>query len=344
MNKIKLGITHGDINGIGYELIIKALSDNRMFDKFIPIVYGSAKVLAYHRKALNFQNFSLNSINDAKDINTKRGNIVNVLEGEVKVELGKSTNIAGNAAFVALEKATDDLKNGKIDVLVTAPINKNNIQSNNFKFNGHTEYLQKKFDSQDVLMLMVSDITKVGVVTTHVPLIEVPKQITTEKILKKIQLLNKTLKQDFSLQKPKIAVLGLNPHSGDNGLIGNEEKDIIIPAIEQAREKGILAFGAYSADGFFGSNLIKKFDAVLAMYHDQGLAPFKAINFGSGVNFTAGLSIVRTSPDHGTAYDITGKNVANVESFRQSIYLAIDIYRNRKANLELEKNKLQISK
>ena len=340
MDKIKVGITHGDINGISYELIIRSLSDNKMFEKFVPIVYGSSKVLAYHRKALNFLNFNLNSIKDIKDINHKRGNIINVIDGEIKVELGKSTEIAGNAAYIALEKATEDLKNGKIDVLVTAPINKNNIQSNNFKFNGHTEYLQKKFNSDQVLMLMVNDIIKVGVVTGHIPLADVPKTLTTEKILSKLQLMNKTLKQDFTLQKPKIAVLGLNPHSGDNGLIGNEEQNIIIPAIEKAREQGILAFGAYPSDGFFGSNMIKKFDAVLAMYHDQGLAPFKAINFSSGVNFTAGLPIIRTSPDHGTAYDITGKNIANINSFKQAIYLAIDIYRNRKNNIKLEKNKI----
>ncbi len=344
MDKIKVGITQGDINGVGYELIIKALSDNRMFDKFVPVVYGSAKVLAYHRKALNFLNFSLNSVKNIKEINPKRGNIINVIDGEIKVELGKSTEIAGNAAYIALEKATEDLKNGNIDILVTAPINKNNIQSKDFKFNGHTEYLQQKFESDQVLMLMVSDLVRVGVVTGHIPLSEVPKQITTEKILNKLQLMNKTLKQDFTLQKPKIAVLGLNPHSGDNGLIGNEEQEIIIPAIEKAREQGILAFGVYPSDGFFGSDMMHKFDAVLAMYHDQGLAPFKAISFGSGVNFTAGLPIVRTSPDHGTAYDITGKNIANINSFKQAIYLAIDIYRNRKANLKLEKNKLSISK
>ncbi len=340
MDKIKVGITHGDINGISYELIIRSLSDNKMFEKFVPIVYGSSKVLAYHRKTLNFLNFNLNSIKDIKDINHKRGNIINVIDGEIKVELGKSTEIAGNAAYIALEKATEDLKNGKIDVLVTAPINKNNIQSKDFKFNGHTEYLQKKFNSKQVLMLMVNDIIKVGVVTGHIPLSDVPKTLTTEKILSKLQLMNKTLKQDFTLQKPKIAVLGLNPHSGDNGLIGNEEQNIIIPAIEKAREQGILAFGAYPSDGFFGSNMIKKFDAVLAMYHDQGLAPFKAINFSSGVNFTAGLPIIRTSPDHGTAYDITGKNIANIDSFKQAIYLAIDIYRNRKNNIKLEKNKI----
>lgn len=344
MKKIKVGITHGDINGISYEIIIKALSDSRIYDKFIPIVYGSSKVLAYHRKVLNFLNFNLNSINKISEINPKRANIINVIDGEVKIDIGKSTEIAGKSSLIALERATKDLKNGDIDVLVTAPINKKNIQSKDFNFNGHTKYLQQKFESKESLMFMINEHIKIGVVTGHIALNKVAKKLTIDKILSKLTLMNKSLKQDFVISKPKIAVLGLNPHAGDDGLIGNEEKDIIIPAIEKARENGILAFGVFPTDGFFGSDMMKKYDAVLAMYHDQGLAPFKILSFGKGVNFTAGLSVVRTSPDHGTAYDIAGKNIANENSLKQAIFLALDIYKNRKMNEELEKNKLLISK
>jgi 4-hydroxythreonine-4-phosphate dehydrogenase len=340
-NKIVVGISHGDINGISYEVIIKSLMDNRIFDFCIPIVYGSAKVAAYHRKALNIANFSFNNIRSAAEANIKRANIINCLDDNVRVELGKSTNIAGESSLISLENAVNDLKNGTIDVLVTAPINKDNIQSEKFNFPGHTEYLTRESESKKSLMLMVSENLKVGVVTTHLPLSKVPEAITEEAILEKLRIMNKSLIQDFKIRKPKIAVLGLNPHAGDNGLLGSEEVEIIVPAVNKAKEEGILAIGPYPADGFFGSDNFKKFDAVLAMYHDQGLAPFKALAFNSGVNYTAGLDFIRTSPGHGTAYEITGLGKASEISFRNAIYLACDIYRNRTEFKEISKDPLQ---
>lgn len=340
-NKIKVGITHGDINGIGYEIIFKVLSDIRMFDMCTPIVYGSSKVAAYHRKTLNISNFSLNNIRSAEDAHPKRANIINCVDDNIRVELGKATTMGGEAAYSALNQAVSDLKKNKIDVLVTAPIHKKNIQSDQFGFPGHTEFLESEFGNNGSLMLLISDVLKVGVVTGHVPLNEVTNYITKEKIVSKLKILNKSLKEDFTIRKPRIAVLGLNPHAGDNGLLGKEEQDIIIPAIEEAKNKGIIALGPYAADGFFGSNNLSKFDAVLAMYHDQGLIPFKTISFSSGVNFTAGLPVVRTSPDHGTAFEIAGQGVANEESFRQAIYSAIDIFRNRDSYKVLSKNPLK---
>ena len=340
-DKIRLGITHGDINGIGYEIIFKALSDIRMFDMCTPIVYGSSKVAAYHRKTLNISNFSLNNIKTADEAHPKRANIINCVDDSVRVELGKATKMGGEAAFSALSKAVSDLKENKIDVLVTAPIHKKNIQSENFNFPGHTEYLEAEFGDGNSLMLLVSDVLKVGVVTGHIPLNEVSQSITKEKIVNKLKVLNKSLREDFTIRKPRIAVLGLNPHAGDKGLIGKEEQDIIIPAIEEAKNKGIMALGPYPADGLFGSNNLSRFDAILAMYHDQGLIPFKTISFSSGVNFTAGLPIVRTSPDHGTAFEIAGQGAADEESFRQAVYYAIDIFRNRKSNKEISKNPLK---
>jgi len=340
-NNIVVGISQGDINGISYEVIIKALMDPRVFDFCVPVVYGSAKVAAYHRKALNIVNFSFNNIRNADEASLKRANIVNCLDDNTRVELGKSTAIAGEASYISLQAAVKDLKDKKIDVLVTAPINKDNIQSENFKFPGHTEYLTSEFGADDSLMLMVSENLKIGVVTGHLPISKVPQAITTEAILKKIRIMNKSLIQDFKIRKPKIAVLALNPHAGDNGLIGREEIEIIIPAIEKAKAENILAIGPYPADGFFGSDSFKKFDAILAMYHDQGLVPFKALAFGTGINFTAGLDVIRTSPGHGTAYEIAGLNEASPDSFRNAIYLACDIYRNRTEYLELTKNPLQ---
>ena len=340
-DKIRLGITHGDINGIGYEIIFKVLSDTRLFDMCTPIIYGSSKVGAYHRKTLNISNFSLNNIKSAEEAHPKRANIINCVDDNVRVELGKATQMGGEAAYAALEKAASDLKEKKIDVLVTAPIHKKNIQSDKFKFPGHTEFLEAEFGTNGSLMLLISDVLKVGVVTGHIPLSEVSKSITKEKIVHKLKILNKSLKEDFTIRKPRIAVLGLNPHAGDDGLIGKEEQDIIIPAIEEAKNKGIMALGPYPADGLFGSDGLSKFDAILAMYHDQGLTPFKTISFSSGVNFTAGLPIVRTSPDHGTAFEIAGLGQADEESFRQAVYAAIDVYRNRNSNKELSKNPLR---
>jgi 4-hydroxythreonine-4-phosphate dehydrogenase len=340
-NKIRVGITHGDINGISYEVIIKSLADSRILEMCTPIVYGSPKVAAYHRKTLDIELFSFNHILSAKEANSKRVNIINCVDDEIRVELGKSTKQAGEAAFLALEAAVRDIKSGEIDVIVTAPINKENIQSDNFSFPGHTEYFAKEFGTKDYLMLMVSDIFKVGVVTGHIPLEKVTESITKNKILSDIRLLNKTLLEDFSVRKPRISILGLNPHAGDGGVIGSEEQNIIIPAIKQANDEGIIALGPYPADGFFGSGEFKKFDVTLAMFHDQGLIPFKSMAFESGVNFTAGLPIIRTSPGHGTAYGIAGKGTASEESFRNALYLAVDLFENRKRYKELSKDPLQ---
>ena len=342
-NMIRVGITHGDVNGIGYEVIIKTLLDSRLLEICTPIVYGSSKVMAYHRKALNIDNFSLNNIQVAKEANPKRASIINCVDDTIRVELGKASRMAGEAAYMALEKAVQDLMEHQIDVLVTAPINKYTIQQEGFEFPGHTEYLQTKFEEKESLMLMVSPNLKVGVVTGHIPLADVPGAISSELILNKLRLMSRTLSSDFNIRKPKIAVLGLNPHVGDMGLIGKEEVEIIEPAVNQAREEGILALGPYSADGLFGSSSFSHFDSVLAMYHDQGLAPFKAISSDSGVNYTAGLPVIRTSPAHGTAYEIAGQNKANPGSMRQAIYLACDAYRTRKANRELERNSMEPS-
>lgn len=340
-NPVRVGITHGDVNGIGYEVIIKTLSDIRVTDFFTPIVYGSSKVASYHRKTLSSSDFSFNIIKNAEHAKNNKPNLLNIYNEEIKIDLGECTEIAGQVAYLALEAATEDLKNGHLEALVTAPINKQNIQSKEFTFPGHTEYLAKKFGSQDPLMLMVSNDIRIGVITGHVALRDVPSIITEELILSKIRTLNQSLKQDFGITRPKIAVLGLNPHAGDKGVIGIEEQNTIIPAIKKAFDEGILAFGPYPADGFFGSSTFKEFEGILAMYHDQGLIPFKALSFKSGVNFTAGLPIVRTSPAHGTAYEIAGKNMASPDAFRESVYLAIDIVKNRKIYQEINANPLK---
>lgn len=330
MEKIKIGITQGDINGISYEVILKTLEDNRILEFCTPIIYGSPKVAAYHRKVLDL-NQNLNLVNSAADASDKHVNIINCNSDEVKVELSQCTQTAGEAAFQAIEKATADLKNGDIDAIVTAPINKKNIQSAQFTFPGHTEYFEQTFGKKgDALMLLVSDRLRVAVATGHVPVAKVSQSLSKELILNKIKILNKTLKQDFKINRPRIAVLGLNPHSGDQGVIGTEEQDFIKPAITEALENEIICVGPLPSDGFFGSDEFTKYDAILAMYHDQGLIPFKLLSMDSGVNFTAGLSIVRTSPDHGTAYDIAGKNIASENSFRQALYTAINIVKNRK--------------
>ena len=341
-SKIKVGITHGDINGIGYEIILKSLSDPRILEICTPVIYGSSKVAAYHRKALNLQSLSMNSVRSGEEAHLKRINIVNCLDDNTRVELGKSTEMSAEAALKSLEKAVADLKKGAIHALVTAPINKKEIQSEKFEYPGHTEYLAAQFESEP-LMLLVSGNLRVAVVTGHIPLKYVSGAITKERIIEKIKILNETLVIDFSIRKPRIAVLGLNPHASDNGLFGVEEREAIIPALEEVFQKEkITAFGPYSADGLFGSEHIKNFDAILAMYHDQGLTPFKTLAFNTGVNFTAGLPVVRTSPDHGTAFEIVGQNVANHESFLAALYLAIDIYENRVQYKELSKNPLQL--
>ena len=339
--KVRVGITQGDINGIGYEVIIKTFSDPRVNELCIPIVYGSPKVAAYHRKALNVENFSFNQIKDASEANSKRVNIVNCMDENVRVELGKSTEYGGMGSLQALKAAVVDIKAKKIDVLLTCPINKHNIQGQNFQFPGHTEFLASNFDCKEVLMLMISEVMKVGVVTGHVPISQVPSMITKEAILSKLRILNRSLIQDFAIRRPRIAVLGLNPHAGDQGVIGAEEQQIIIPAINEANNEGIVALGPYPADGFFGSENFVKFDAILAMYHDQGLAPFKTVNFDTGINYTAGLPVIRTSPAHGTAYELAGKGEASANSFRQALYLAVDLFKNRQMHAELTSNPLQ---
>ena len=314
--------------------------DSRITELCTPVIYGSPKVAAYHRKALDIDNFSLNSINKVEDHHFKRPNIINCIDENIRVELGKSTPEAGEAARLALEAGVKDLSEKKIHALITGPINKQNIQSNEFQFSGHTEYLQYIFKSDEVLMLMVSDLLKVGVVAGHIPVSQLSKFITEEMIYDKIKIMNHSLVRDFGIRKPKIAVLGLNPHAGDNGLLGSEENDIIIPAINKANEEKIIAKGPYPADGFFGSGNFKHFDGILAMYHDQGLTPFKTLVPEQGVNFTAGLPVIRTSPAHGTAYDLAGKNEANHESFLNAIYTAVDIFKNRIQFDEVNKNPL----
>jgi len=343
-DKITVGISIGDINGIGMEIIIKTLADNRIFDYCTPIVYGQTKVASFHRKTLSIHDFNLNVIKNAGQAIHKRPNIINCWEEDVKIDLGIDNETGGKYAFLSLEAAVNDLVGGRIDALVTAPINKHNIQNENFHFAGHTEYIQSKANANDSLMFLISEDLKVGVVTGHVPIKEIPLKITKEAILSKLTIMNQCLKDDFWIQKPKIAVLGLNPHSGDNGLIGTEELETIIPSIETANEQGIFAFGPYSADGFFANGAYLKFDGVLAMYHDQGLIPFKHIAFYNGVNFTAGLPVVRTSPDHGTGYDIAGKNLASEASFREALFTAVNIVERRRETKELTSNPLKISK
>lgn len=339
----RVGITTGDLNGIGMEVIIKTFLDNRVLSTCTPIVYGNVKASSFHRKALKINDFSFNIINNAEEASIKKPNLINCWNEEVDLELGKASGKTGRLAFLSIEAAAKDLASGKIDVIVTCPVDKKTIQNPDFNFVGHTEYFTHLSNVQESLMLLVADELRVGVVTGHVPLKDVSAALTKNLILEKLRILNQSLIRDFNISKPKIAVLGLNPHAGDNGLIGDEEKTIIEPAVQEANSRdGILAFGPYPADGFFGSSQISQFDAVLAMYHDQGLTPFKALSFDSGVNFTAGLPIVRTSPDHGTAYDIAGQGIANENSFRQSIYLACDIFANRRFYKEINSNKLLI--
>ncbi len=328
---IKVGITQGDINGIGYEIILKTLSDPRFVELCTPVVYGSAKVAAYHRKALDMEPVNFNIVTSAEQVMDGQNNLINCVDDEVKVEIGRATEQAGEAALAALECAVEDLANGDIDVLITAPINKFTMQSETFSFPGHTEYLEEKLADEDekALMILLTEELRVALVTGHMPITQVAPSITEELILEKINIFAHSLQHDFGIRKPRIAVLSLNPHAGECGLLGDEEQHIIQPAIEKANKSGILCFGPYATDGFFGTQRYKHFDGVLAMYHDQALAPFKALAMDEGVNFTAGLQYIRTSPDHGTAYDIAGKNEASANSFRQAIYTAIDVYRNR---------------
>ena len=326
-----IGITQGDINGISYEVIIKSLSDNRIMELCTPVVYGLSKVASYHKKYMELPDFSFQFTKTAEQLSTKRPNLINLYEEEVKLDLGTSTKIAGQMSERSLYAAGRDLKNKLIDAIVTAPVNMNNIQSDKFKFAGHTEFFEHYFGGKEhpAMMLLVAEGIRIGLVTNHLPMSALNGEITTEKVLQKLEILNQSLKQDFAICNPSIAVLALYPHTGDDGLFGKEELEAIQPAVNQAFHNGINAFGPFPADGFFAAGTYRKFDAVLAMYHDHGMIPFKLLG-KDGVNFTAGLPIVRTSPAHGTAYDIAGKNIADAQSMRNAIYLALDILKNRK--------------
>jgi 4-hydroxythreonine-4-phosphate dehydrogenase len=338
--KIRIGISQGDINGIGLEVILKTLMEPGISEICTPVLFSSQKTVAYYRKVLGLEEFNFNPIRGFDQMNNKKPNVFICYEEEVNIEMGKASDIGGKYALISLEKATEALLNNNIDALVTAPINKHNIQSPDFNFVGHTEYLGTKLGGEP-LMILCTDELRVALVTGHVAVKEIASKITSEKVLAKINQLNKSLLEDFGIRKPKIAVLGLNPHAGDNGVIGTEDKDIIIPAIKKATEENKMVYGPYAADGFFGSGTYKQFDGVLAMYHDQGLVPFKTLAFNNGVNFTAGLNYVRTSPDHGTGYEIAGKNIAKEDSFKKAIYAAIDICKNRKLYAKINENPLQ---
>ena len=326
--KIVVGISVGDTNGIGIEVILKTFEDKRMLDFCTPVIFGSTKMLSFHKKQLNSETYinGIMSINQAVD---GKINLLNIWREEIPINLGTPTKISGEYALKSLEAAVNHLKKNKIDVLVTAPINKQNIQSDSFDFPGHTEFLENQLEGES-LMILISEELRVGLITGHIPVSKISKNITPELIKKKVSIMNKALVEDFGIMKPKIAILGLNPHCGDNGVIGKEDDEIIRPTIAEIRESGELVFGPYAADGFFGSSTYKQFDGILAMYHDQGLAPFKALSFGNGVNYTAGLSKIRTSPDHGTAYEIAGKNAADPSSFKEALFSAIDIFKKRK--------------
>lgn len=339
--KIRVGITHGDINGVGYEVILKSFSDPTMMELCTPVVYGSPKVATYHRKAMDIPtNFSIISV--AEDAQEGKLNILNCVDDELKVELTRATPEAGKAALDALERALKDYQEGLIDVLVTAPINKHTIQSDAFHFPGHTEYIEERVgENKKALMVLLKDDFRVALVTGHIPVKDIAATITKELIMEKLSIFHRSLKRDFGINNPRIAVFSLNPHAGDNGVIGTEENEVIVPAIQEMIAKGIQCFGPYPADGFMGSGNCFHFDGILAMYHDQGLAPFKAMAMDEGVNFTAGLPIVRTSPAHGTAYDIAGQGIASENSFRQAIYMAIDVFRNRMMEKEIHAHPLR---
>ena len=340
--KIKVGISVGDTNGIGIEIILKTFEDNRMLDFCTPIIFASTKVISYHKKALNI-NVQVHGVDNIKKVIHNKLNLLNIWKELIDVELGEATKISGKCAFESLQSAANALKENEIDVLVTAPINKHNIQSDKFNFKGHTEYLENNFDGESLMILMTDDL-KIGLMTGHIPINKVAETITSELIKSKVEIIHTTLVQDFNVRKPKIAILGLNPHCGDNGVIGVEDDEIVKPTIEEIQKTGKLIYGPYAADSFFGSESYKKFDAVLAMYHDQGLAPFKTLSFGNGVNFTAGLNRIRTSPDHGTAYEIAGQGIANNNSFKEALFSAISIYKTRKEYKSLIENKLKLNK
>ena len=341
-DKIKVGISVGDVNGIGIEVILKTFKDKRMLDFCTPILFGSSKVISFYKKEVA-PNMQIQTISDVKQVVDGKVNVVNVWKDEVSITPGQSNETGGKHAFLSLQSAVNGLKSGNVDVLVTAPINKENIQSDEFNFAGHTEYLENELEGKSLMILMTNEL-KVGLVTGHIPVSEIATTITEELIKLKVEVLYNTLKQDFGIDRPKIALLGLNPHCGDNGVIGKEDEEVIKPAVQKIQDEGKLVYGPYAADGFFGSKAYKNFDAVLAMYHDQGLAPFKSLSFGNGVNFTAGLDKVRTSPDHGTGFDIAGKGQADESSFKTALFSAIEIQRNRVNYKELTQNVLKVSK
>lgn len=337
MDTIKIGITIGDINGIGLEVILKTLKENLVYKDFAPIIYGSPKVVSYHKNIINIPELQVNQIKSADQAQKGLINLISCWQDNVNITLGTASEEAGKFAMISLTEATKELKSGLIDGIVTAPVNKQVIHSNEFPFIGHTEYFAKEFNAR-TLMLMVSPNISVGLVTDHISLKNVASALSKELIIEKIKILHKSLMRDFGYDKGKIAVLGLNPHAGDKGLIGEEELSIIRPAVAECKNQGIFVFGPYSADGFFGSAQFRKFEAVLAMYHDQGLIPFKTLAFTEGVNFTAGLPVVRTSPDHGVGYDIAGKNIADATSFRHALLMAYDVVRNRREYDQDHKN------
>ena len=340
--KIVVGISIGDVNGVGIEVVLKTFEDKRMLDFCTPVLFGSSKIISSHKKILNIET-NIHEIKSIQQIKDGEVNLLTIWKEEVMLEIGSATKIGGQYAFKSLNEATKSLKKGEIDLLITAPINKETIQSEEFNFSGHTEFLERNLDGES-LMILMNDFLRIGLITGHIPISKIAESITPELIESKVKILNNSLKQDFNINKPKIAVLGLNPHSGDNGVIGQEENELIKPTITSIHESGIFVYGPYAADGFFGSEAYKQFDGVLAMYHDQGLAPFKALTFGNGVNFTAGLSHVRTSPDHGTAFDISGKGKANSDSFKEALFTGIKIFKNRNEYKELTQNVLKPKK
>lgn len=341
MEKIRIGITSGDINGIGLEVIIKSLLHEAIFHDIIPILYSNVKIASYHKNIVSADSASFYVLNPGEKPKANKINIINCWNENVTITLGKATPEGGKFAILALEKAVEDALKGELDAIVTAPINKQAMHLAGFEHLGHTDYLKEKSAVKDVLMIMASDKLKIGLLTTHIPIHKVVSSITKEGIIKKIEILEVTLRKDFGFEKPSIAVLGLNPHAGEEGLLGSEEEEIIRPAIIEAKKRGLFVAGPYPADGFFGSGQFKKFDAILAMYHDQGLIPFKTISFEKGVNYTAGLPFVRTSPDHGTAYDLAGKNEADASSMTHALFMARDAVMERLSYDDMRKNVLR---
>ena len=338
-SRVKVGISIGDINGIGIEVILKTFLDTRMLDFCTPILFASSKLISKHKKQLDL-NVPINGISDFSQVIEHKVNLFNIWKNDVEVVFGTASKTAGEYAFLSLKAAVESLNKGDIDVLVTAPINKDNIQSDDFNFQGHTEYLESEIEGESLMILMTNSL-RVGLITGHIPIKDVANTITPELIEKKVAIMHDSLMKDFQIRKPKIAILGINPHCGDNGVIGDEDKDIVFPTIEKIQKTGKLVYGPFAADSFFGSKAYESFDGILAMYHDQGLAPFKTLSFGKGVNFTAGLESVRTSPDHGTAYEIAGKCEANADSFKEAVFSAIEIVKNRTEYRELNKNVLK---